>query len=251
MHVEWTAIATHVGIGVGLFYGVIKFFDTVGERLNEDTRLELAVWLLGVKVLPISDTSSFPIKLFRAMCGAPDSRKRLIVSLVLCCVNDILSGLSIGHPYVGMRKFIVETLYFGFTLVLIQVVIAVNEYAVTKGARGRAVLLSVLAVGTSVVVGTGSIVLWLDTTFGRALSSPKLPIVVLRLSIIPALSVSVWMWLPLVAGLMLKAGRRLDIGLAWFNRRFDIEKKPHQAIGLVAGVLVAIFYWTLAMVRAI
>jgi hypothetical protein len=35
--------------GLGLFYGMVKFFDTVGEKLNDDTRLEIAVWLLDVK----------------------------------------------------------------------------------------------------------------------------------------------------------------------------------------------------------
>ena len=46
----WAAIATQFGLGLGLFYGVQKFFDLVGDRLNEDTKLEIAVWLLGVEV---------------------------------------------------------------------------------------------------------------------------------------------------------------------------------------------------------
>lgn len=44
-----TAIGTQIAVGGGLFYGVVKFFDLVGDRLNEDTRLEIALWLLGVK----------------------------------------------------------------------------------------------------------------------------------------------------------------------------------------------------------
>jgi len=32
-------------------------------------------------------------------------------------------------------------------------------------------------------------------------------------------------------------------GLDSFNRKFDIEKKPLQSIGLVAGALVALVYW--------
>jgi hypothetical protein len=250
MHLDWTAIATQAGIGGGLFYAVTKFFDTVGERLNEDTRLEVAVWLLGVKLSPITgDKSSVPLKLFRAMCGAPDSKKRLIVSLSLCCANGILSGLSTGNPYAGMRKFAVESLYFAFTLVLIQAVIAANEYAITKGFRVRAFLVSVVAVATAVAVGIVSIVLWLGISFGRALSSPKLPVIVTRLSIIPAVAVTIWMWLPFIAGILLKVASRLDIGVAWFNRRFDIEKKPLHAIGLVAGALVAVVYWAAELIR--
>lgn len=37
-------------MGLGLFYGVMKFFDTVGDRLNENTKLEIGVWLLGVRI---------------------------------------------------------------------------------------------------------------------------------------------------------------------------------------------------------
>lgn len=47
-----TAIGTQIAVGGGLFYGVVKFFDRVGDRLNEDTRLAIAVWLLGVKTTP-------------------------------------------------------------------------------------------------------------------------------------------------------------------------------------------------------
>jgi hypothetical protein len=44
----WTAVVTQIGVGLGLFYAVVKFFDTVGDRLNEDTKLEIAVRLLDV-----------------------------------------------------------------------------------------------------------------------------------------------------------------------------------------------------------
>jgi hypothetical protein len=45
-----------------------------------------------------------------------------------------------------------------------------------------------------------------------------------------------------LAGLILTGARALDIGFEWFNRHFDIEKKPLQSIGLVAGALVAMLY---------
>jgi hypothetical protein len=41
---------------------------------------------------------------------------------------------------------------------------------------------------------------------------------------------------------------QFDIGFDWFNRHFDIEKKPLQSIGLVAGALVAIVYWAVMIV---
>ena len=55
---------------------------------------------------------------------------------------------------------------------------------------------------------------------------------------IPAFFTSIWLWLYAGSGFLLKASRRFDIGFQWFNRKFDIEKKPLQSIGLVAGALV-------------
>jgi hypothetical protein len=64
----------------------------------------------------------------------------------------------------------------------------------------------------------------------------------------PSLFTTVWVTLYGFAGLLLKFARRFDIGFDWFNRKFDIEKKPLQAIGLVAGALVAVVYWTAVIV---
>jgi hypothetical protein len=52
-------------------------------------------------------------------------------------------------------------------------------------------------------------------------------------------------------GFPLKAARRFDIGFEWFNRKFDIEKKPLQCIGLVAGALVAVVYWAAVIVSRV
>jgi hypothetical protein len=68
------------------------------------------------------------------------------------------------------------------------------------------------------------------------------------LYITPAFFTSIWLWLYAGSGFTLKAARRFDIGFDWFNRKFDIEKKPLQSMGLVAGVLVAVVYWVVAIV---
>lgn len=61
--------------------------------------------------------------------------------------------------------------------------------------------------------------------------------------VIPAFFTSIWLWLYAGSGFLLKAARRFDVGFQWFNRRFDIEKKPLESIGLVAGALVVLVYW--------
>jgi hypothetical protein len=37
----------------------------------------------------------------------------------------------------------------------------------------------------------------------------------------------------------------------WSIRHFDIEKKPLQSIGLVAGALVAVVYWVAVIVSRV
>jgi hypothetical protein len=69
--------------------------------------------------------------------------------------------------------------------------------------------------------------------------------------ILPAFFTSIWLWLYAGSGFLLKAARRFDTGFDWFNRHFDIEKKPLQAIGLVAGALVAVVYWAAVIVSRV
>jgi hypothetical protein len=64
----------------------------------------------------------------------------------------------------------------------------------------------------------------------------------------PAFFTSVWLWLYAGAGFLLRASRRFDLGFEWFNRKFDIEKKPLQAIGLVAGTVLALVWWSAAII---
>src|SRR5262249_1910165 len=61
---------------------------------------------------------------------------------------------------------------------------------------------------------------------------------------IASLLTSIWLWLYVSAGFILRLFRRFDIGFSWFNRRVDIENKPLQAIGLLAGIMCAVISLT-------
>jgi len=62
-------------------------------------------------------------------------------------------------------------------------------------------------------------------------------------AILAATLYSILLSLYVGAVFLLTAARRFDIGFQWFNRTFDIERKPLSAIGLVASALVAVVYW--------
>lgn len=71
----------------------------------------------------------------------------------------------------------------------------------------------------------------------------------LQLWFFPAFFSCVWTISYAGSGFLLKFARRFDLGFQWFNSKFDIEKKPLSAIGLVAGSLVALLYWSWATFR--
>jgi hypothetical protein len=65
---------------------------------------------------------------------------------------------------------------------------------------------------------------------------------------LPTFFTSIWLWLYAGSGFLLKAARHFDRYLGWFNRILDIEKKPLSSIGLVAGSIVAVIYWSAVIV---
>jgi hypothetical protein len=67
----------------------------------------------------------------------------------------------------------------------------------------------------------------------------------------PTFFTACWVIFYGAGGMVLRIARALDVGFTWFNRRFDIENQPLKSIGLVAGVLVAIVYWTAVVVSRV
>ncbi|HEY1946723.1 MAG TPA: hypothetical protein VGG97_06945 [Bryobacteraceae bacterium] len=63
------------------------------------------------------------------------------------------------------------------------------------------------------------------------------------LYLFPAFVPSIWLWLYTVSGLIVKWVRRFELGIGRMHLVFDIENKPLQSVGIVAGTAVAIFYW--------
>lgn len=307
----WQAIAVQFGFGLGLFYGVTKVFDLVGDRLNEDTKLEIAVWLLGVKVSqklePWPDTFArvfdrvfgkkhlswkcfwrscvassimtlFGLLLFLGLYRQDESSfpatfggisldwsfrwwiNEVLVFLPLAVVAnafpDYLSLLKTryllgsihGGPWRGLVSVAIDLMVTG-VLSLSSAGILGLLYPVTTD--------YVLALGrlTSLVWHTHAVTPLLYPMFplSHILSCARL-LLTQQWGIVffyPAFFTTIWTVLYAGSGFLLKAARRFDIGFEWFNRKFDIEKKPLQSIGFVAGALVAIAYWAVVIVSRV
>jgi hypothetical protein len=235
--------------GAVLFGIVSGLFKIVESPLADDTKLKIAVWLLDVKVAPkFGDESSVILNLFWAVCGKRSSKKRFIVLFVLTLLDYLPSGLFIATKLETTAKSIVESVYFAVCLMFTMFILDANEYFLRRPSIFRALLTSMLTVALAAVTGVVAIILWAGISLSKALSSTHLGAVLFRLSIIPLLTISIWMWLPMLAGLVLKAARRFDIGFDWFTGKVDIEKKPLLAIGLVAGALAVLVYWAVLLV---
>jgi hypothetical protein len=268
----------------GVLAGIVwKFFERVEAVLTDSTKFEIAVWLVGVKVgqrvEPWPDTFA---KVFDRVFG---SRHLSLKCFLRSCIAS-LSSVAIVVIFMFGRDAINSLLkvrYFAFWALVGN---AIPDYAsLFKGRRlvetmrrtRRPPLWALLLIDVvfNIVIGlvagivtdsargqTYSDLLYFDTPvptfleslrggFGLLFSRPLFyvhGITWAKITVPATFFTSIWLWLYAGCGFLLKAARRFDIGFQWFNRKFDIEKKPLSAIGLVAGALVAVVYWTVVIV---
>jgi hypothetical protein len=281
----WQAIAVQFGLGLGLFYGVTKFFDLVGDRLNDDMKLEIAVWLLGVKVgqtvEPWPDTFS---RLFDRVFGERHLSwkciwRSTVASLTVSTVVFLFTMFSSRGPFLA-TPITWSTLqaHPSFLWTFVVIIIQVNvlpDYLFLLKTRW---LLSCMkrhistAWWVTLIVTDFFLTLYLanDAVLIGLSSDPSVARKTMGYSVVrilvwwkllsaegewvffyPAFFTSIWLWLYAGSGFILKAARRFDVGFDWFNRKFDIEKKPLQSIGLVAGASVATAYWVAVIVSRV
>ena len=284
----------------GVLAGIVwKFFERVESVLNDNTKLEIAAWLLGVKVG--KKVEAWPdtfANIFDRVFGARHLSWRCFwrsctasvasVCIVLClmctkmpladdaailklvlfsglqsvapllvvnCVPDYLSLLETRFMLNLMRshatticRALVVLIDFAITLIIAVVAASFATLIRYSGIVIQAVLQSNAPHKLEII----RLVL---PALGRQFLTTRwiaFNIVALApLYITPAFFTSIWLWLYAGSGFLLKAARRFDIGFEWFNRHFDIEKKPLQSIGLVAGALVAVVYWAAVIVSRV
>jgi hypothetical protein len=234
-------VLTAGAVLAGIVWKCFGMFDAV---LAENAKLWIAVWLLDIKIVPPEVPQSVFLNLFWAVCGKRGSYKREWVTCMLAFTNEIMGTVQIESLHVPAWKWAAEIIYFVISLTLISLIVEANERYLVQTTNVRSLLPSILAIMTAVTAGVVAMATWQGIPFSNMLRLPHLGIVIGRLSVVPAFIAGIWMWLPVVSGFLLIAARRFNIGFEWFSRTFDIEKHPLQSIGLVAGAIVAVVYWT-------
>jgi hypothetical protein len=268
--------------------GVVwKFFEKVEGVLTDQTKFEIAVWLVGVKVgqkmEPWPRTFS---KIFDQVFGAKHlSWKCFRRSVCASCMAVLVANVwwlffgNISNEYPSVNKSI---FFVNLSAVLCLQVIGnvLPDYIsllksrkfirfVSADTRLRLVLLCLLAdfLGGAILALFGMLLCFKAQDLAVR-ASKTIAIRLLPDALIPPYSAvsafgavlllgppalgasmltSIWFSLYAGSGLLLKAARRFDIGFDWFNRKLDIEKKPLSAIGLVAGAIVAVVFCAAAI----
>lgn len=280
---------------------VWKFFDKVEDKLNDDTKLKIAIWLLGVKIgrqfepwpetfarifdrifgsrhisftcLSRSALISFLLYLvFYAVVfvyhggalatieqkpGLLGPQDRIVFSSSMVMWLPLFLCVAIIGDYVALletRFAITIALWYRTSFVLtlalicdaIMTVLTASFVVAINSAIGAYYLMAIMGFRHP---GIPASELFADVFFLRVLRPEYFTEQVRVLWFYPAFFTSIWLWLYAGSGFLLKAARQFDIGFQWFNSKVDIEKKPLSAIGLVAGCIVAVLWWTVVLVR--
>jgi hypothetical protein len=262
----------------GLVWGLFRGIESV---LADDTKFEIAVWLVGVKPIgsKIKAWSKTIFTMYERIYGKwpkwPFSLRSNVAVLISSCLSAslIIVILASGHPIrLGHLTWsavgdLGEAMLLNMLAVHVSYTNTTMYKRLRRFARGPiAIQIAFLLVFqfweagvpspftiTSVLL-SGKVASILSDLFGLphfVLPWETTPLTlnwrVITVLLANSFMTSIWLWLFVISGLLLIVARRFDIGFQWFNRKFDIEKKPLSAIGLVAGALVAMVYWGFAI----
>jgi hypothetical protein len=239
-----------------LLAGIVwKFFERVQAVLNEDTKLEIAVWLMGVELS--KNVEFWPnnfVEMFDRVFGGEYSsgkrfRRSLLASFTVGPLAWFLFSIHAGTleewAMIGLLVIMCNALPDYLCLIKTRFLIGQMR---DRNRLSIAILLAFDLVTTFVIAFIPTTLLMVDSeSHGHPIDLDHWIHGTILAWLCPAYISSIWLWLYAGSGFILKAAQRFDIGFKWFNAKFDIENKPLQAIGLVAGALVALAYWAVVI----
>ena len=256
---------------------VWKFFERVEAVLKDDTKLEIAVWLIGLRTVdrvPWPETfakvfdrvfgdhhlswlcfgrsciaSWFSVLLVMIWTGTGLSFVSSLLDIYHLLVWWLLCSLVNMLPdYVSLLKtrLVLHWMIKSHSLLSQCVLVCLDLYFTSIIAS--CTVLTVLVLWNRNIGDVLLDILFLRTVREMVFADFRFAVVVPALWFFPAFFTSIWLLLYAGCGLLLKAAHRFDIAVDWINRRMD-EKKALSTIGLVAGCLVALIYWTAAIIR--
>lgn len=249
---------------------VVKIFERVESLLTESSRFEISIWLVGLNTQD-SWRRAFSAYI-RTVCGDTSSKGRtLLVAFGTAVVSATMlhngltkwissiafNGLVFPH---GIPLLVYMSLYLSQVNVAFLSIFLAEAIALPGKRPISAIARSMIApIGRFMTIVVVASLVELHPRVSATLRFPQsmfasvevvlrdFPIGIFGLTL---LWCSIWLWLALISGLILHFARRFDLGFQWFNRKFDIEKRPLQCIGLIAGPITAVAYWSFVFLVA-
>jgi hypothetical protein len=260
----------HIGFGVSLFYTIKKFFKEVEDSLNQDTKIEIATWVLDLKpTVAFRLWYSTSLSIFDKVFGGRHlSWKCFSRSLLFTVALTLIGLLALSLLWQDEHhKPLMNVSLGGFAHMLATLVLAsfLPDYLslwktrllLNLGQAKDSLFLN-LAFSTIDVLLTFlftwcTLILWepvaepllsgdfatIHDHFMERLQGYSHPIYIafyLPLSalgpiiFIPAFFGRIWLLAYVISGVLLKISKNIDFGFAWFNRRFDVKNHPLQSI---------------------
>jgi hypothetical protein len=245
----------------GVLAGIVwKFFERVEAVLTDQTKFEIAVWLVGVRARPSTERLAM-VLLSTPLALVGRTRGVYFWILGVIWLMGVQFNMWTAHivlidnellPFIRLFAYLI-LLWFGI-LELFQMALRTASFIILQLSGKKFVSDIIWWLGSSIVDILGPPLVLSGITAppdGNLFhKSAQLLMKVPVLGFLGFASLSLLCLYPLSVSI-LKAARRFDIGFDWFNRKFDIEKKPLQAVGLVAGALVAVVYWVAVIVSRV
>jgi hypothetical protein len=244
----------------GVLGGLVwKFLGGLDNVLNDDTKLQVAVWLRDAnperpaeaarKVLLSGFDRAFGDRQLSWRCG--------LSSIVLTVCLTALGLVKVRHTImVGQLPLSQTALAFALMLVL---PVFWSVYCLRQGVRkitatstllrmiGYYLLACLQSAFSLSLLGIALVAVPMLLRYPSMLSQSEVGFLVAHtaalVGLLFALVVPGVLTVFLVSAYGLKASIRLHKYLGSFNRHMDIEKKPFLSIGEIAGPLVAVLYW--------
>jgi hypothetical protein len=265
-----SSIAVQAVAGLGVFYGVYQFFKTIDENLSVQAASNIANLILGAPGSSDKPWLDVFSDMFKKVFGEKQlswkclSRSALITGVSMIAIAPWVA-LSRGTP--TDRNFLLFIIPIQIVVGLVPnfLCILITRTCIAAMRRYPWIPLAIvlLLVGTYVsylvsVLATFGGEEVVDFLHARAYAGPEPfagltrnideAIGVMWAALFAAMASSIWLWLFVISGMLLRFARVTRLGFNWFSRVFDLRRKPLACLGLVAGLVSGLVWWAYLLI---
>jgi hypothetical protein len=249
--VDWKGIGETFAIGGTGFYGIHRILKTVEDTLSDNTKLEIGDWLSGVKTERAGRVmSSVMGQSLEAAFGPKQLTLFCLWRSVLATALLSLFALLVFPPAVDEAHSPVSTfLYFVAVSVLpVYIGIAIARTAarlLIRVADQLWLAFMVLYGGMFYVFLITVVCMWpIVAVANHSVFPDDAAVGVAGMFMVAFVAYAT---VVIVTAQLTRAAHHIDIGLAWFSRKFDVKGKPLPSLAIISGTAVSVVCWIVGL----